>query len=113
MIELFSIIFIAVLAAFMEYRVEKNKNLTEFDLKRIEDNEEILKLIKKYMKDNPQQRFGQVLKNLGVLERELVQKRGMEDWESGELYISNNLVHDEPEIILERIKKALDEQKNA
>ena len=97
---------LAALASVFEYQSEKlPKN--EFDAKRLEDNLEILEILKKYVEDHPEQRFGQMLKNLEVFERKIVQERGMEEWESGSVWIDHKVVHDEPSIILERMKKSL------
>lgn len=97
---------LAALFAFKGEKLPKN----EFDAKRLEDNLEILELLQTYIEDHPEQRFGQVLKNLEVFERQLVRERGMEEWESGNIWISHSVVHEEPSVILERMKKILADQ---
>lgn len=101
------------LAVYMDYSTTermKKYSISVFDLKRQKDNLKIVELLINYIEENPSQRFGQILKNLEVFERKMVQERGMEEWQTGNVYIDHQVVHDEPSIILERMKKALAEQ---
>jgi hypothetical protein len=62
---------------------------------RKEANVEIVRLLLNYINMNPEQRFGQVLMNLKIVQR---------DNESGKLV---NNFYEEPEKTLERVKETL------
>jgi hypothetical protein len=62
---------------------------------RKEANIEIVRLLLNYINMNPEQRFGQVLMNLKIVQR---------DNESGKLV---NNFYEEPEKTLERVKETL------
>ncbi len=83
----------------------------QFDKERQLANLEILKLLLAYAAENPSQRFGQILRNTGILQDVGVKDSSREDWETPDYYIDRVLVHEEPQLILERMKKELAEQK--
>ena len=79
---------------------------------RLVANLEILDMLRDYAMENPDQRIGQVLRNSGVMNTVLVPKRGAPEWESGEMYIDGIVMHEEPAIILKRMKQELNDRKN-
>ena len=74
--------------------------------KRLIANIEILNVLSKYIMDNPNQRFGQILKNIGAVQM----KYGLPEsdgYERPDGWVDEyNL---EPDLLFDRIKKQLDE----
>jgi hypothetical protein len=63
-------------------------------------------MISQYVEDNPDQRFGQVLRNLGVVVDVGVKDSADEEWETPDYYWFRG-IHEEPINTLIRMKKAL------
>lgn len=101
---------VALLATFIESRVSKRRKLNAFDQKRLNDNLELIRLLTEYVEKYPSQRFGQALRNIGILDTVLVKERGMEEWDSGNMYIDGMIMHAEPCDLLIRVKKELARQ---
>lgn len=104
---------VGLFAAFFDWKTTEgqiNYAETDLDKKRQITNIMILQVLTDYAAKNPSQRFGQILRNTGLVQDVLVQERGMEDWESGNAYISRDLLFEEPYTILKRMKETLEEQ---
>lgn len=86
------------------------KSDSQFDKGRQVANLEIIKLLLAYAAENPSQRFGQILRNTGILQDIGVKDSSRQEWETPDYYIDRVLVHEEPQIILARMKKELEEQ---
>ena len=97
---------IGLLAAFVADKTSKQPK-NAYDAKRQEDNLEILRLVKKYVKDHPEQRLGQALRNVGILMDVGVRNSSRPNWETPDYYIDRMIVHEEPDFILERVRKTL------
>lgn len=83
---------------------------SQFDKERQIANIEIMKLLLDYTVKNPSQRFGQILRNTGILQDVGVKDSSREEWETPDYYIDRVLIHEEPQIILARMKKELEDQ---
>ena len=83
------------------------KPTNSFDMQRQEYNLEILRLVKKYVKDHPEQRLGQILLNVNILMDVGVKDSSRPNWETPDYYIDRRIVHEESCIILDRVKKTL------
>jgi hypothetical protein len=94
---------IAVLFAHKSETGPKN----ERDARRQEDNLEIIRLLTEYVEANPSQRFGQVLRNTGVIKDIGVKGAHKPEWQTPDYYIDRNLLFEEPNVILERMEKVL------
>ncbi len=101
---------VAFVATFVEHMVSKRRKLNEYDKARLDANLELIRLLTEYVEKYPSQRLGQALRNIGIIETVLVQERGMEEWESGNMYIDGMIMHAEPWHILEQVKKELARQ---
>ena len=97
---------VGLLAAFIADKTSKNPR-NEFDAQRQEDNLEIISLVKKYVKRHPEQRLGQVLRNVGILLDVGVRDSSKNQWETPVYYIDRDIVHEEPCVILDRMQKVL------
>ena len=104
------IIPLGVLAALMDWKTTKYENLSEFDAQRMEDNLEIIRVLKKYAEDNPSQRIGQILRNCGIIMDIGVKDSSKPEWETPDYYIDRNLLFEEPGVVLRRIEKVLANQ---
>jgi len=94
------------IATFFAYQGEKLPD-NELDAKRLNDNLEIVQLLTEYIENHPSQRFGQVLRNTGIIQDVGVKDSSKPEWETPTYYIDRILIHEEPGIILERMEKEL------
>lgn len=62
------------------------EKLSRPDNSRLAINLEILKRLKKYAKENPDQRFGQILRNLGAVKEIGVRDSSQEEYETPDYY---------------------------
>jgi len=107
---------VALLAALVDYTVSNPKtqpkiSSTQFDIERELANYQILAILVRYAEKNPSQRFGQILRNTGLLQDVGVRDSSKADWETPDYYIDRLIIHEEPQVILERMKKELEQQK--
>ena len=101
----------SILKRFQKSKQEPTKKLRSFDQERQIANLEILTLLVVYVRTHPSQRFGQVLRNTGILQDVQVKDSKQAEWETPDYYINRILIHEEPQVILERMRKELDWQK--
>jgi len=100
-----------MIAAIVEYITSNSQTpLNEFEKNRLVVNLEILQILLDYTARHPSQRFGQILRNTGILQDVGVRDSSKEEWETPDFYIDRALIHEEPHIILERMQKELAEQ---
>lgn len=95
----------------MKNKIITRKKGTTPEHSRLAQNLKILRDIKAYVLMNPDQRFGQILSNLGVIEEEVVEdvtKRG----ENKRIYTTlwKNHFYEEPIEMLRRIKQSKKEK---
>lgn len=76
----------------------------EFDKARIEANLELLNFLGDYIMNHPTERFGQVLRNLGIVVESNLQEGG---------HIWLNGFNEEPQDTLTRVKKSIADADNA
>ena len=98
---------LGLLASIVDWKTTKYEKLNAFDAQRMEDNLTILNVLKKYTEDNPTQRFGQILRNCGIICDVGVRDSSKPEWETPEYYVDRQIIFEEPSIILERIEKTL------
>lgn len=111
--ELFDLIEILAIGALVVWSwkaVNGRKPANPFDAARQQANLEIIKMIQKYAEEHPTQRFGQILRNIGILQDIGVRDSSKPEWETPDYYIDRILLHEEPQRILARMKKELAEQ---
>lgn len=103
----FFFIIVGSVVTLVDWKNNKYKKINTFDARRMKDNLEILEKLKKYIKDHPSQRFGQVLHNCGVINDVGVRDSSKPEWETPDYYISRQVIFDEPSLILKQMEKAL------
>lgn len=94
------IIFVLLVIVISVSLTEKKRKL------RQEANLEILELIRNRIMACPDERFGQILRNIGVTIDVGVKDSAQEDWETPDYYWMRG-VHEESTKTLERVKKSL------
>jgi hypothetical protein len=98
-----SFVFLGGVATLFAFQSETGPQ-NSLDAKRLDDNLEIIQLLTEYIEANPSQRFGQVLRNTGVIQDINIPK---EPHEMPDMYLDRQLLFEEPDIILKRIEKHL------
>lgn len=101
---------LSIFAAYVDFSSQKKTicyGKNDFDRERQFTNLTILKILADYAAKNPSQRFGQILRNTGVLVDVGVKDSSQEEWETPDFYFDRDLVHEEPQATLSRIEKVL------
>jgi len=104
------IVGLSVFAAYIDFSSQKQSiryGTNSFDRERHCTNLTILKILADYAAQNPSQRFGQILRNTGVLLDIGVKDSSQEDYETPDYYISRDVIFEEPQVTLSRIEKVL------
>ena len=69
-------------------------------------NLEILDLLRERVLNHPDERFGQALRNAGIINDVGVKDSSKPDWETPDYYIDRIILHEEPSVILARMRRA-------
>lgn len=108
-----AIISLGVFAAYTDFSSQKKTIKyanNDFDRERQYHNLKILTVLAEYTVANPSQRFGQILRNTGVLVDIGVKDSSQEEWETADFYFDRSLVHEEPQVTLSRMENVLANQ---
>jgi len=100
--------FVLFIALFILYAITvlERPKVTKKPNPRQVANLEILALLEKRILDQPDERFGQVLRNLGIINDIGVRDSSRHDWETPDYYIDRIIIMEEPSIVLARMKRA-------
>lgn len=105
---------IIVVGLFAAYQERKTTRELDKYLESTNDremyNDEILSHLMDYLDENPDIRFGQALRNLGIITDVGVRDSAAANWETPDYHIDRQIVHEEPSVTLRRVKKALANQ---
>jgi hypothetical protein len=108
---LFAIVPAALIFSVVEWKSNKSKSKPlNYDELRQQTNLMILDLLRLYAEKHPSMRFGQILRNTGILQDVGVRDSSKPEWETPDYYIDRIIIHEEPWTILKRMAKELDEQ---
>lgn len=90
-----------------KYKYFPRKRLrNNFDNKRYENNKKILKLLEEYVEFAPSQRFGQIIRNIGLVDTIVLDH--LTDKDRGPYF--TNIFNEEPDKTLVRVKADIDDQ---
>ncbi len=89
-----------------KYRPRQRRVGNHFDRKRYKNNKAILKVLEAYVEVFPSQRFGQIIRNVGLVDTIVLDH--LKDKDRGPYF--SNIFNEEPDRTLKRVAKDVNEQ---